>query len=80
LIRLRLKSIQRWERSFSVIVVELSDGEDARLCKVLKIPLRKEVVAVEKLELEVTQKVTPEGCASKAIAVTVSPPLIWSHT
>jgi hypothetical protein len=58
-----------------VLVVELSDGENVRLCKVLNIPWRKEVVTIEKLVLEVTQKVTPDGCASRAIAVTVSPPL-----
>ena len=58
-----------------MLSVGLSCGDDARLCKVLNIPLRKEVIAFEKLVLQVTQKVTPDGCASSAIAVTVSPPL-----
>tara|TARA_R110002060_G_scaffold54855_2_gene65431 strand:+ start:1209 stop:1412 length:204 start_codon:yes stop_codon:yes gene_type:complete len=66
--------------SFSVLVIRTWDREDVRLFKVLNIPWRKEAVSDEILVLEVTQKVTPEGCASRAMAVTVSPPLTWSHT
>ena len=59
---------------------ENSKSMERGLFKVLNIPWRKEAVSDEILVLEVTQKVTPEGCASRAMAVTVSPPLTWSHT
>lgn len=57
------------------IVFDYSDRENASFCKVSRIPRRKEIVPANSSMLEATQKVTPDGCASSAIAVTVSPPL-----